>query len=106
MTIIVLAAVSAFGCYLGSAVLLATVRRAHPPSRPEWDPTPLERGLHRIKRVLGLVLTVAVIALIVTVLRSVPARSEAPPTTSAPAPYEYIPTPAGPPTSSTAGGGR
>ncbi len=102
----VLLAIGALGCYVGSAVLLVTARHAHPPSRPEWNPTPLERGLRRIKRLLGLVLTVAVIALIVTALRSVPARSEAPPTTSAPAPYEYIPTPAGPPSGSPQGGDR
>jgi hypothetical protein len=104
---IVLLAVGAAGCYLASAVLLATARRAHPPDRPEWRPTVLQVCLHQIRRVLGVALTVAVVALLLTALRNPPAHSAPVPTTTL-APYEYIPVPAGPPSSSSssAGGGR
>jgi ABC-type transporter Mla subunit MlaD len=53
------------------------------------------------------VLLLAVLAFGVTVISVAGQAGSTPaPTTTAPAPYEYIPTPAGPPSSSPAGGDR
>jgi hypothetical protein len=52
------------------------------------------------------VLLLAVLAFGVTVVSVASRAGSASPPTTTPAPYEYIPTPAGPPSSSSAGGDR
>jgi hypothetical protein len=52
------------------------------------------------------VLLLAVVAFAVTVISVADWAGSTPTTTTAPAPHEYIPTPAGPPSSSSAGGDR
>jgi hypothetical protein len=52
------------------------------------------------------VLLLAVLAFGVTVTSVTSRAGQAPPPTTTPAPYQYLPTPAGPPSSSTAGGDR
>jgi hypothetical protein len=52
------------------------------------------------------VLVLAVLASAITMASIAPRAGSAPPPTTTPAPYEYVPTPAGPPSSLPAGGDR